>query len=193
MDDSEKERRLLEAAVSILQAVPDKKLNVVVLNKALFYLDLVALRDTGETVTKNTYIALKLGPVIAKYPSRLVKKLTERGYAEQCVTKGRSKPIRLIKKPQISTLSENEEKLAAQVGAKLAQHVTSNEISVFSHDNIGWEIAYRSGLGAGGTAQAIDLGIAMQQIMDDDPWLGEPVDPSILQSISPESDQLEEW
>ena len=62
MSTNEKSERLIEAAAAILNAAPDRRLNAVVLNKALFYLDLASLRDRGETVTHNSYIALEKGP-----------------------------------------------------------------------------------------------------------------------------------
>ena len=61
MSSNEKSERLIEAAAAILNAAPDRRLNAVVLNKALFYLDLASLRDRGETVTHNSYIALEKG------------------------------------------------------------------------------------------------------------------------------------
>lgn len=79
----EKQQRLLETASAALIAAPENSLKVVVLNKVLFYVDLAALRDRGETVTRNTYIGLQNGPVVAHYDKRLVAGLEEQGVAEQ--------------------------------------------------------------------------------------------------------------
>lgn len=69
--------KLLEAAMALLQASPRQQLNVVVLNKALFYLDLHALRDYGTTVTDQEYVALPQGPVVDSYKEILIKPLVE--------------------------------------------------------------------------------------------------------------------
>ena len=79
MSTIEKSERLMEAAAAILNAAPEHRLNAVVLNKALFYLDLASLRDRGEPVTHNSYIALQNGPVVAKYQQRLIEQLESRG------------------------------------------------------------------------------------------------------------------
>src|SRR5437773_2192449 len=75
--------KLLEAAMALLQASPRQQLNIVVLNKALFYLDLHALRDLGKTVTDQEYVALPQGPVVDSYKNILIKPLVEGGMAEQ--------------------------------------------------------------------------------------------------------------
>ena len=53
MSTNEKSERLIEAAAAILNAAPDHRLNAVVLNKALFYLDLASLRDRGELLIRS--------------------------------------------------------------------------------------------------------------------------------------------
>ncbi len=82
MSSSNKKQKLTDAAAAILRCAPNNELNIVVLNKALFYVDLVSLRDYGNTLTENTYIALENGPVVAKYQQRLVKPLAEARIAE---------------------------------------------------------------------------------------------------------------
>ena len=90
--DQEKSLRLVEAAAVLLEGAPHHALNVTNLNKALFYLDLVALRDRGDTITRTTYLALTQGPVVAKYPTRLVQALENARLARQ-ITSGMAKPI----------------------------------------------------------------------------------------------------
>ena len=93
MEPEERSERLIEAASAILNAAPDRRLNIVVLNKALFYLDLASLRDRGATITHNAFIAIQHGPVIAKYPKRLVGQLEGLGIAKQISQWDGSKPI----------------------------------------------------------------------------------------------------
>ena len=47
-------------------------------------------------------------------------------------------------------------------------------MSDFSHDNPGWRIAHEDEKLADGRKQVVDMNIAMQQIIDDDPWIDEP-------------------
>ena len=54
--------KLTETAMAVLQASPERRLNITVLNKALFYLDLYALRDLGEVITRHDFIALPPPP-----------------------------------------------------------------------------------------------------------------------------------
>src|SRR4051812_10790778 len=94
--------KLMETAMAVLQATPERQLKIVVLNKALFYLDLLALRDLGETVTGQEYVALPQGPVLDNYRTTLVNALTASGYAEQLHVRSwpdghLAKPIRACK------------------------------------------------------------------------------------------------
>ncbi len=174
MFKNEKQQRVVEATVALLDAAPDRRMNAVTLNKALFYLDLACLRDFGETVTQNTFVALDFGPVVAKYPQRVFKPLEANGLAKQLDQWDGAKPLELQKTlPRPDFLNEPRRELAEQVGAHFA-NLSSSKASDFSHDNPGWQLAYANGLRAGNPAQPIDLLIAMQQILEDDPWLHEP-------------------
>jgi hypothetical protein len=172
MDKAEMKRRLVEAATALLSAAKGKALQVTNLNKALFYLDLVALRDTGKTVSRSAFIALKEGPVVAKYEKHLIKPLADAGLAKQ-ESEGLAKPVRLIaEKDDFEFLSHRMLKAAAKLGRKFST-ITATQASELSHENPGWAIAYEEGLRAGKPALPIDLHIAMQQIVGLDPWLTE--------------------
>ena len=73
--NQEIEQRLCEATMAILQNVPSHRLNIVLVNKALFYADLYALREFGKTITATAYLGLPQGPVVANYPKRVVSAL----------------------------------------------------------------------------------------------------------------------
>ncbi len=64
------------------------------LNKALFYLDLYTLRDQGKLLTECEYIALPAGPTVASYERRLVRDLRTAGLAVQN-ERGDTKPVRV--------------------------------------------------------------------------------------------------
>lgn len=170
MDSDFKRKRLIEASAAILASTPEARLNIVVLNKALFYLDLASLRDVGSPISHNTFIALKRGPVVAKYPQRLVKALAEEGIANQEAL-GDAQPIVLKHLPShLEFIDDYSEKLVQHI-ARWFSSKTSNEVSNFAHQNPGWEIAYREGLGMSQSPKPINLYIAMQQIIDNDPWM----------------------
>jgi hypothetical protein len=173
--------KLLEAAMALLQASPKQRLNIVVLNKALFYLDLHALRDLGRTVTDQEYVALPQGPVVDSYREILIKPLVEGGLAEQLQLPAGSytaKPIR-VKQPiaRFVYLSEQEQQLAKHVSTGFLNSFISAAISAFSHDNPGWRAANRRSE-KGRPPVKIDMLLALQQLGDDDDvaWLNEPLD-----------------
>jgi len=170
----EKRERLLQAAAIVLDAAPEKELNAVTLNKALFYLDLAVLRDTGHTVTNNSYIALENGPVVAQYVKRLIRPLEERGVAKQEERWDGAKPVVLVSTP-VATEIESPDVLA--LAAKISRHfagMTSKQASDYSHQNMGWQIAWDK-YAREGKPSSINMQIAMQQIIEDDPWMHVPL------------------
>lgn len=187
---TEKGQRLIDAAVALLASSPDRKMLAVQLNKALFYLDLAALRDEGRTLTGNTYLALEQGPVVAKYKDRLIKKLEDHGLARQ-TQDGSRKPIELIVESTIG-LGPDHRELAKQVAGWICNH-SSTELSEISHRNPGWKLAFSKR--EGGQPKAIDLLIAMQQIADRDPWLDEKLSAELQAEIAvlPSGEKLPAW
>jgi hypothetical protein len=166
--DTSDRSRLIEAAMAVLWAVPDHTLNITVLNKALFYLDLVWLRDHGKTVTGQTYVAVAQGPVVAKYEQRLVERLERDGLAKQ-EARGMAKPVVALKRPDPLKIFPAQE--AAELVAKVFSRKSSKKASDYSHENPGWKIAFRDG-----KPTPIDMEIALQQICNDDAWLDQPAD-----------------
>lgn len=172
MHTDEKQPRLLQAAVALLSAARDRQLNTTNLNKAIFYLDLFALRDLGSSVTGSAFIALKQGPVVAKYEKRLIEPLEEAGFAVQ-EQDGMALPVRLVGEPgRPHLLSAAELEFARKVGQWFSE-ITAGRASDISHENPGWIIAFEEGLGAKKRPLPIDLHLAMQQIVEKDPWLAD--------------------
>lgn len=174
MSDLRRER-LVEAAARLLEAAGGS-LHITSLNKALFYLDLFALRDLGRTVTETTYLALPAGPVAAKYESRLVRALEDAGLAQQDEAEDSgAKPVCLLASPETKLVAGEALLLSKRIGA-WASRKTAASLSELSHRNSGWQMAWDRGLGAKKPAQPINLSIAMQQVLDADPWLDESPD-----------------
>ena len=196
MTPETRSERLIEAAVAILLSVPTKTLNIVILNKALFYLDLFTLMETGRTATDNTYIGLEQGPVVAKYDKRLVKRLEDKGLAVQEQSPDKwEKPMRLIGEiSEYRHLSEEVLSLAAEMG-RIFSKTISKQVSHFSHDNPGWQSAWAGALRDKRRPKSINMLAAMQQICNEkDPWLDEPLDDElreILQSV--ERGEVRDW
>lgn len=142
------------------------------LNKALFYLDLLWLRDTGETFTGEEYVAIRHGPVVRDYPSRLIQSmLAHRLVSEEEVRLNSwmvAKPLTLVVHPEPPE-DEHLELLARQV-ADFMSNLAAVDVSEMSHSNLGWKLAYEAGEG-----QAIDMVVALDQVAGDDAWLDEGV------------------
>jgi hypothetical protein len=174
MEPSEKRDRLIEVASAVLNAAPDRRLNAVVLNKALFYLDLASLRDRAETITGNSYIAIQQGPVVAKYPQRLIGELENRGIGRQVSEWDGAKPILLEACPQhFQYLDADAMILVSAVTSYFAER-TSRQASDYSHENPGWQLAWNE-YRRTGKPSPINMRIALQQIVEDDPWMDLPL------------------
>jgi len=174
MEANEKSQRLIEAASAILHTAPNHLLKAVVLNKALFYLDLASLRDRGDTITHNTYVALQNGPVVAKYQQRLIKSLEEQGIARQISQWNGSKPIVLENCPKHFDFLDSDAMILVSDVTNFFADATSQNASDFSHQNPGWQLAWNHYLREGKPA-AVDMRIAMQQIVESDPWMQVPL------------------
>lgn len=174
MESQEKCDRLIEAAAAVLNAAPLRRLNTVVLNKALFYLDLASLRDRGQTVTGNSFIAIQQGPVVAKYPQRLISQLQDRGIACQISEWDGSKPVLLQNCPSHFEYIDADTLLLANAVTSYFAEGTSRQASEYSHENPGWRLAWNQYQRTGKPC-AINMRIALQQIVEDDPWLDRPL------------------
>ncbi len=185
---SERDQRICEAAICILDGAASKRLNIVVLNKALFYADLVALRDHGDTLTGATYLALPNGPTIKSYDRHLVRPLTGLGWAVQEVM-GPAKPMRKIATPdEFAFLTRGQQDLAREMGRKF-EGITSAGASDLSHMNPGWVAAYDRAMQDNGRGKPINLVLALQQLdSEPDPWLDQDLtasERSVIESDSP--------
>ncbi len=174
MDVYEKSERLIEAASAVLNAAPSHRLNAVVLNKTLFYLDLAALRDRAETITGNTFIGIQQGPVVAKYPQRLIGQLESRGIAKQISEWDGSRPIFLEASPQHFQFLDSEAMALVSVVTSFFADSTSRWASDYSHENPGWQLAWNEYRRTGRPC-AINMRVALQQIIEDDPWMDLPL------------------
>ncbi|MBM4061404.1 MAG: DUF4065 domain-containing protein [Planctomycetes bacterium] len=165
--------RVAEAAMAILQAAPDRRLGFSVLNRTLFYADLCALRDLGKPITGSDFVALPQGPVLRDCARVLVEELDRAGLAEQ-VVEGQENAV--IARGEIAefTLLSSEEVGIVRLVARTIHGRTAAWVSEYSHENEAWQVAFRAGTGS-----KIDRILAMQQVVEEDPWVGEPPDGTV--------------
>ena len=175
--------RQVRTAAAFLEEVKGHELEAVVFNKALFYADLAALRDLGRTMTGSSYTAAPLGPMLTNFKI-LVKALEVRGIAKQ-VEDGDARPIRAIRRID-QQLPDEEAEIVRRVSAA-ASAWTSTGVSDLSHENIGWI------LGRNAPNKRINLIIAMQQIVDSDPWLDAPLTEEENEAVSRGMSDLGPW
>lgn len=139
------------------------------LNKALFYLDLHWLLETGQTYTGGDYVALTHGPVLDGYVPHMINPLVSQGKVvevEQDLMYWKSKRL-VLREPAEKPTDEHLEVTVRRV-AQWVSGQNAAELSDFSHDNIGWKSAIEKRNGA-----PINMVLALEQLVDDDPWIGE--------------------
>lgn len=163
-----------KAASALLSLADGHELKAVVFQKAMFYSDLVALRDLGRTITGSAYTAAPLGPMLTNF-TKLVAHLKSKRIAIQ-VSDGDALPIRALL-PFSDNLHDDEREIVRMVSAR-ASNWTSTAASDYSHKNIGWII------GRDAPLKRINLVLAMQQLVDDDTWLEEPVTPDEVDAVA---------
>ena len=183
MEALERLNRLAEATAALLEGAPGHRLQITNLNKALFYLDLVALRDTGQTITGAEYVALPQGPAVDGYKKELIPALDHMGVAEQD-NDGMGKPVVLKMAPKSYHFLDDHLRARAQEVAAFVARKTAAQISDLSHDNPGWKIAFDKGQGQQKKAERINMLVAMQQIVEHDPWLDETPDATLRESFA---------
>ena len=190
-----KTNKLMEATMAVLQATPERQLKIVVLNKALFYLDLMVLRDFGNVITDQEYVALPQGPVVNEYKTALIGALTRSKLVEQLQLDGdKAKPIRVVKPlDRFECLNASELRLAEKVGASFST-LTSMAVSAFSHANPGWMMAHRNFV-EGRPAPKINMRLALQQLCDDEDeaWLDAPMDPVVMADCEKARNATSSW
>jgi hypothetical protein len=72
---------------------------------------------------------------------------------------------------------------AAEVSSFVARK-TASQISDLSHDNPGWRLAFDKGQGREQRAERINMLVAMQQIVEHDPWLDAEPDTALRETFA---------
>jgi len=166
---------LIDAALRLLSKA-EGEMQRTNLNKALFYLDLFWLRDHGVTLTGAKYVALRNGPVVDDYRDSLIKPLLASGLVgEHAIVLAPTvvaKPLRLIEGAVELPEIEPERDRVFEIVAQFASTRTAVAISEVAHKNLGWVAAEKEGEGT-----EINMLLALDQVMDDDPWLDEEPSP----------------
>ena len=124
-------------------------------------------------MTHNSYIAIRNGPVVAKYQQRLIRQLESRNIAKQISEWDGSMPIVLESCPEHFQFVDADTLILASKVTPFFASMTSKQASLYSHDNPGWKLAWDD-FGRTKKPAAINLRIALQQIIEDDPWMDLP-------------------
>jgi hypothetical protein len=136
-------RAKLKALVHYIIAKSDpSRLGAIRLNKILFYIDSIAFRSSGQSVTGEVYIKRQLGPV----PKDILNILGELEHEDAIVIRDRplvGKSMREYisrRSADTSSLSKDDLELAEEVRSEICDTFTANGISTLSHDKV-WEAA----------------------------------------------------
>lgn len=126
----------------IIERCKNSELGNVKLNKILWYVDTIAYRETGVSVTGSRYLKRKYGPV----PERILATLGQLRDEEQIHI--RKHPVGSYKRteyipltsPTAEQFSSNEMELIDLIADTICTGHTANSISEQSHDIV-WESA----------------------------------------------------
>lgn len=137
-------RAKMKALVHYVIAKSDpSRLGAVRLNKILFYIDSIAFRADGQSVTGGTYVKRQLGPV----PKDILSILGELEHENAIVIRNRDRfgmsMREFIARTEADTsasLSDDELALTESVRSVICEDFTANGISALSHDKV-WEAA----------------------------------------------------
>ena len=113
------------------------KLGAIRLNKILWFADVIAYRETGESITGATYVRRHKGPV----PARIVDvlgELQQEGKIEVKEPKSKYAPreFRSLKGPVQDNLSKDEKDLIDLCRNHICNNFSAGEISELTHNHI---------------------------------------------------------
>ena len=136
---TEKFKALVHFIVHSCQENPSK-LGAIRLNKTLWYTDVASFRASGASVTSESYVKRKMGPVPSHILST-IEELKAEGKLHVQEPKGRydSRKFISLDEPDTAILSDDERDLAENVLSAVLGY-TANAVSEMTHDII-WDAA----------------------------------------------------
>lgn len=140
----EREDRFRELLLYIsAKCASHPKFGAVKLNKILFYSDFIAYLRLGEPITGMEYQKLEHGPAPRRLKPIKQQMIDSRELAEQpkLLFSGRTqKRLINLRQPNLDIFEPTQIALVDYVIDRL-QHMTADEVSEFSHREIGWKAA----------------------------------------------------
>ena len=131
--------------------------------------------DVNDAVVREFWVLSELPSMESNDKSqRLIKPLEERGIARQISQWNGSKPIVLEGSPKHFEFLDSDALLTIADVTNFFADATSKSASDFSHMNLGWKLAWDRYQREGNPA-AVNMRIAMQQIVESDPWMRVPL------------------
>ena len=137
------DRRLQELILYVAErSEGDRRFGKTKLNKILFYVDFVAHRDLGQSITGQEYRKLPFGPVASGVEPALTR-LEEAGdlviRPERHSGYPQQRPL-AVRRADPNVFSGAEIALIDEIIAELWDH-SARDVSDLSHDFIGWKAA----------------------------------------------------
>ena len=116
------------------------KLGIVKLNKLFYYLDFISYRDTGESVTGETYKRLPKGP-FAECLEIIIESAKKAELIDckqdESEKYGKRNRFELIKRPELSVFSDYEKELLKKICATFKEWSTDQMIAQ-THTEAPW-------------------------------------------------------
>lgn len=173
--------RLIEASAVLLEVFGDGQFRARDLSTALFYLDLLVLRDAGFLLTGANFFALPTCPAVWADPELLVRILVQTGAL-------REEDGRLSRAKKFEGATYLDMNILMTLAKEVREFLFPNpSFSI----NPGWKAAMARSA-ASGQPQPIGMGLAMQQVVDPDPWIDAPAEQRLGSAFSAAEEQSQE-
>ena len=136
--------KLKEAVHYVISLCTDpSKLGAIRLNKIMWFSDKYAFRLNGATITADSYVKRRLGPVPKNVLAAIGELAAEGKVAARETTVPGNNVMRLfftLTPPESAVLSDQDRAVLASFTDLICNNFTANEISSATHDQV-WEAA----------------------------------------------------
>ena len=107
--------KYINALLYFISECGNEKLGITKLNKLFYYLDFISYRDKKESITRETYMHLPMGPFASNLENKIIPLAEKRGvirqYKEKSAKFGKRNRYEAKKQYNLSVFDEYEKKL----------------------------------------------------------------------------------
>lgn len=125
--------KYLNALLFFLENCNNSYLGIMKLNKLFYYLDFISYRDTGQSVTGETYLHLPQGPFAKTLDKAILNEAENNGWIDRDVaqskTYGERNTFTALKEADTSAFSEYETGLLAKICAEFKDWSTAQMVA----------------------------------------------------------------